>query len=809
MLYPHNIETKLGFDRIKNRLYELCSSTLGQQFVEKIRWSTRFDQVHKLLCQSHEMLNLLQSGHFLPRQNFYNGHPYLSALAIEGNFLTEEAYVELLLSLKAASQVIDLLAKQEPETYPQLCELAGQATKAEDGRNFDLKPSLKFLELVLDERGKLRDNASEELQQIRRAFGQTEIELRKKLETIFKHARNSGWIGDDFSLTVRGGRMVIPLAAEFKRKIKGFIHDESDTGKTIYMEPTEVLELNNQLRELQAAERRAIVKILQNLATALRPSIPQLKRSYTFMGLVDFIAAKAQLAMELKAILPHLQAKPYLNLLQARHPLLYLSFVITNKKVVPLNMQITDSQRVLLVSGPNAGGKSVMLKTVGLLQYMLQCGLLVPVAEGSTMGVFKKLFIDIGDEQSIENDLSTYSSHLSNMRFFTENADAQSLYLIDEFGTGTEPALGGAIAEAILEELHNSQAFGVINTHYGNLKTYANKTEGLSNAAMRFDAEALEPLFELEIGQPGSSFALEIAQKIGLKKKILHSAKQKLGGKQVNLEKLLKELEIEKRVFAEKNIENASTERKLKENLAQYSQLKEVLESQKKTIINTAKLEAKTLLKEANQRIEQTIKNIKEAKAEKETTKIERQELEVFEQKTLKIEVQKPSPKPQIVPEAGSVEVGSLVRIKGQDTVAEVLALKGKDAQLAIGGLNSTIKLNRLEKISRKEYRLATQTIDSSPPSRKGVDLNQKMAAFSFNVDIRGQRADEALQAVDSLIDEALLLGYNELRIVHGKGDGILRQMVRQRLKTYKQVASLSDEHPDRGGAGVTLVSML
>jgi DNA mismatch repair protein MutS2 len=540
----------------------------------------------------------------------------------------------------------------------------------------------------------------------------------------------------------------------------------------------------------------------------IRPFVPNLRKSYTFLGIIDFLRAKALLAIEMEAILPEMQQKPSIHLILARHPLLFLAYQKTDKKIVPLNLQMPENEHILLVSGPNAGGKSVMLKTVGLIQYMLQSGLLVPVGEATLLGFFKNIFIDIGDEQSLENDLSTYSSHLTNMKFFLEKTDEKTLFLIDEFGTGTEPSLGGAIAESILEELLKTKAFGIINTHYTNLKAFADKNKGLINGAMRFDAEHLEPLFDLEIGKPGSSFALEIAQKIGLKAKVIHQAKQKLGFKQVNFEKMLKELEIEKKIFSEKNVENAVKERALKQNLEQYTQLKEILESQKKSILNSAKAEAKQLVLAANQKIEKAIKDIKELKADKEITKIVREDLQIFEKESLRIEPITTAPKElEYQLDKGEITIGSLVRVKGQETVGEVIGLRGKDIEVAIGSLKTNIKLNRLEKISKKEFKKIV-TEETPIPKMRGVDLNEKMANFSFNLDIRGKRGDEALQEVDYFLNDAIMLGYPELRIVHGKGDGILRNLIRNQLKSYKQVGQMTDEHPDRGGAGVTIVKM-
>lgn len=815
MLYPNTIEQKLGFDRIKALLNELCISALGRSFVAKMRFTDKFDLVQKMVNQTAEMKNILAFDSPFPAQNYFDVTIQLNKLAIEGSFLIEEEFFDLMLSLKTIQDCIEYLQKREASQYPNLHELCGMAVEVPIDKStkkplpkFEIKDIFWAISKIIDERGKLKDNASEDLQRIRKAIYSLENELRKKLDSILKHARNSGWITDDFSLTVRNGRMVIPLAVEHKRKIKGFIHDESDTGKTVFMEPAEILELNNEIKELESAERREIIRILIALSTQIRPFVPALKKCYTFLGIIDFIRAKANLAIEMEAILPKTIDKPVLSLAKTRHPLLWLSYHKLGKKVVPLTLQMPDNEHILLVSGPNAGGKSVMLKTIGLVQYMHQSGLLVPVTENSVMGHFRHIFIDIGDEQSLENDLSTYSSHLTNMKFFLENTDAKTLFLIDEFGTGTEPSLGGAIAESILEELVKSKAFGVINTHYTNLKAFADKNQGILNGAMRFDSEHLEPMFDLEIGKPGSSFALEIAHKIGLKKQVVHNAKQKLGTKQVNFEKMLKELEIEKKIFQEKNLENSIKERALAQNLEQYTQLKDLLEGQKKAIINTAKLEAKQLVKDANQKIENVIKDIKEFKADKEITKVVREELEVFEKKELEII----KPKAQIIKdeyqlEKGEIIVGSLVRIKGQDTVGEVIGQRGKEFEVAIGGLKTTIKPNRLEKISKKEFKKLAA--DEAPvKSLTGIDLNEKMINFTFNLDIRGKRGESALQEVDNFLDDAIILGYPELRIVHGKGDGILRTLIRNHLKGYHQVLSMTDEHADRGGAGVTIVKM-
>lgn len=814
MLYPTSLENKLGFDAIRERLKEACVSPLGQDYVEKIRFTDNAQLIDKLLRQTTEFKQIVQYEPDFPNSNYIDVRAHLSRARVEGLALTEAEFFDLKLALRTVQECLRFLSRHsdarqgdskrdETGNFPFLRELAGPISLD--------KKLTDSLERVIDDRGNVRDSASPELASIRRRIIGEQANLRKRLDSILRQARQAGWIPDDLSLTVRGGRLVIPIAAEHKRKIKGFIHDESQTGQTVFLEPAEVFDANNEIRELEYEERREIYRILLALTDQIRPHLDDLRKAVNFLAQIDFIRAKAKLAVQLDASMPKLVERPLVNWTNARHPLLYLSFVKQGKTVVPLQVRLDEKARILIISGPNAGGKSVALKTIGLLQYMLQCGLLVPMDDFSEMGVFQNLFIDIGDEQSLENDLSTYSSHLTSMKQFLIGANKRTLFLIDEFGTGTEPGLGGAIAESILEDLAKSGAYGVINTHYTNLKVMADKTPGLVNGAMRFDGEHLEPLYQLEIGRPGSSFAFEIAQKIGLPKGVIDRAKEKLGTQQVNFEKLLKELDIEKRVFSEKNLEISINQRKLAQQLAEYTALKTRLDNEQKKIVNDAKLKAKTLVQEANQRIENTIREIKENKAERTATKQVRQELERFEQKELKPEpVLVEAPKPledEFENDNGAIAVGSYVRIAGQNAIGEVISLRGKDAEIRIGDLKSTVKLNRLEKVSRKTFKEATEVRDDRPRSQ-GVDMNEKMQNFSFNLDIRGKRGEEALGEVDRFFDDALMLGYPELRIVHGKGDGILRTLVRNHLRGYKQVARMEDEHADRGGAGVTIVKM-
>ncbi len=801
MLYPNTIEQKLGFDKLREKLKEACISPLGIGFVEKIRFSDNFSMVEKLVSQTAEMKRIIEIGENFPSQNYLDVTPFLKRAAIQGMLLTQSEFSDIRVSLQTIRLCLRFFESQEPGTFPLLSEYA-KSVKIE-------KAITDAIDRVIDDRGQVRDSASTELSRIRKQLISEQAGIRKKLDTMLRSAKSNGWISEDVSLTVRNGRMVIPVASEHKRKLKGFVHDESATGQTVFIEPTDVFESNNEIRELEYEERREINRILLQLTDLLRPFVPDLQKAYSFLGLMDYLRAKARLAIEMNAIYPQFTNRQFVDWRNARHPLLHLSFQKQGKKVVPLNIELQEKERILIVSGPNAGGKSVALKTVGLIQYMFQCGLLVPMEDGSSMGFFQNIFIDIGDEQSLENDLSTYSSHLTNMRHFLTLANKRTLFLIDEFGTGTEPGLGGAIAEAILEDLTKSGAYGVINTHYTNLKVLADKTAGLVNGAMRFDGEHLEPLYQLEIGRPGSSFAFEIASKIGLPNSVINRAKEKLGTQQVNFEKLLKELDIERKVFADKNIQLGIKERKLANELADYTTLRSSLENNQKKIVNEAKQKAKTLLSDANQLIENTIREIKENKAEKEKTKTVRGELEKFNKKNLVIEqVEVPVQEEEVFEaESGAIAVGSYVRISGQTAIGEVLVLKGKDAEIRIGDLKSTIKLNRLEKVSNKTYRNATGE-KNLKTSAKGVDMNERMLNFSFNLDMRGKRGEEALGLVDQFMDNAIMLGYDELRIVHGKGDGILRTLVRNHLKGYSHVAGMQDEHPDRGGAGVTIVKL-
>ena len=794
MLYPSNLEQKVNFIKIKELLKGECTSSLGQGYVDQITFSKDFGLVQRLLDQTEEFRQLLLAGEPFPSSHFTNLNPYLEKAKLEGAFLEQDEFQEIKLALQTLQSCISFFQKFG-DSYPTLKALLGLLL------DLDLK-LLREIDQVLDEKGKLRSNASKELQLIRTQLLYEESRLRKVMERVFKEARAKGLVPDDSAMTIRGGRMVIPIAAENKRKLRGFIHDESATGQTVFMEPEEALDINNEIRDLEYMEKREIIRILTKLTNQLRPNIPALRKATNFLGVFDFIRAKARFALKTNSVKPILTQERRLSWYDARHPILEISLKAQGKQVVPLNLKLDHHKRLLLISGPNAGGKSVALKTVALLQYMLQCGLLLPVHPDSNCSLFDHLFIDIGDEQSLENDLSTYSSHLMSMKHFSQFANKKTILFIDEFGTGTEPQFGGAIAESILLSLAKLGAYGVITTHYGNLKQLAEKQQGLVNGAMRYDVEKFEPLYQLEIGKPGSSFALEIASKIGLSKEIVAYAKQQIGEERVRYDRLLTQLENEKNQYAQLLKEIKEKESLLSAKLKEYGLLKDTLEQTKKQYIQEAKLEAKSLLDQANKKIESVIREIKEGKAEKVVTKNLRKELNVFKEEVKPEKVTLKDPEIQVV--GGQIQLGDWVRLKDNGAIGEVLLLKNKDADLLIGDLKSTVKLSRLEKIAKNTAKKELKSIEK----RGSYQTTAKMMDYSTNLDLRGKRGEEVLPMIQSFIDEGFMLGIKNLRIVHGKGDGILREVTRNLLRSMSQVGKLEDEHADRGGAGVTLITL-
>ncbi|MEX2511789.1 MAG: Smr/MutS family protein [Cyclobacteriaceae bacterium] len=793
-LYPDNLEEKINFDKIRLLIKDECTSTLGAAFVQKITFSRDQRLLSKLLEQTDEFRRILISGDPFPSSNYINIYPYLKRAKIEGTFLFEDEFHEIRLGLKTLEGCVIFFNKFS-EDYPQLFQLLGMVAD-------DLSLT-KSIEKVIDEKGKIRNNASQELNLIRTQLAYEENRIRKVLDHIYRSVKAQGFTPEDASVTIRGGRMVIPVLAEYKKRIKGFIHDESATGQTVYLEPAEVLDINNEIKDLEYMERREIQKILTQLTDVVRGFIPDLKRAFHFLGMIDFIRAKARFAVKIDAINPVLENGKEMNWEKARHPLLEMALKAQNKSIVPVTLHLDSNKRLLVISGPNAGGKSVTLKTVALVQYMFQCGLLVPMDARSKCCIFDQFFIDIGDEQNIENDLSTYSSHLMNMKHFALHANKKTVFFIDEFGTGTEPQFGGAIAEALLLSFNKSGAFGIVTTHYGNLKELASKSHGMVNGAMRYDVDRLEPLYELEIGKPGSSFAFEIAGKIGIPREIILHAKAQVGETRVRYEKLLLKVESEKNKYEELLSDLQRKDRILSLRLEEYNSLKNTLDSHQKSIINEAKIQAKALLEAANRKIENTIKSIKETQADKETTKKLRKDLDQHKV-ALKPEKKAPEEKKTIEILKGEILPGDQVRVKDNGALAEVLKIKGKNAEIMIGDLKSNVQMSRLEKISNTSLKKEKRAGEK----RTSYDAMAKMKDFSPNLDIRGKRGEEILTLVQNFIDEGHMLGMKELKVIHGKGDGILRELTRNMIRKMPSVQGYGDEHADRGGSGITLIQL-
>jgi DNA mismatch repair protein MutS2 len=782
MLYPSNSTDKLGFTEVKELIKAHCLSDMGRQMVDKIQVMNNYDQIRKFLYQANEFKNILENDAPLPIHHFFDIKSLANKAKIEGAFLSEEEFYQVQASLTTVFAVIGYFNEREGQ-YPNL-EALFEHLPIE-------KAILKKIDLVIDQKGKIRPNASRDLQEITSGIAKAEQEARKKIDIIFKSATGNGWTADG-SLTVRDGRLCIPLLAENKRKLKGFIHDESASGQTVYMEPEEVFTLNNKIRDLEFERRREIVKILMALTDDLRPYVPLLLSYHSLLTKLDFVRAKALFAIDIEGNMPEVVNDARLKLTNARHPLLLLNFKREGKIVVPLNVQIDEGTRIIVVSGPNAGGKSVCMKTVGLLQMMVQAGLLISAAEGSVAGVFKQLFVDIGDDQSIESDLSTYSAHLSKMKNFVEQANGKTLILIDEFGTGTDPQFGGPIAEAVLESLNHKKVKGMVTTHYSNLKIFASHTEGIENASMLFNNVEMKPLYMLEVGKPGSSYAFEIAQKIGLPQNVLNLAKNKVSAGQKKVDTLLVDLEREKKEIFDTKQKLDKQQRHVNALLAENEKLKSYLEENKKALIKDAKEQAKNIILNANKLIENTISEIKSSNADKETTRTLRE--------NLNIELQKNTVKPAVVkslPADEELKPGDWVKLTDSETTGQVIELIKDNVVIAIGDLRTVAKRKRVMKISK-----------SSVPKeiRKSYSQTNDMASFSPEIDVRGMRTEDALSNIERLFDRAIMMGFGNLKIIHGKGDGILRKMIRQYLKKYDQVDRMEDEHADRGGDGITYV---
>lgn len=819
MFYPSNFEQKTGFDKIRLLISDRCLSPLGKERVADMTFLTDYKIIGDKLEQVDEFVRIQQGEEDFPANYFFDVRYSLKRIRPEGTWLDERELFDLKRSLQTIHDIIRFFrpAGEEEIKYPALTALAGDIL---------VFPQLiGKIDTILDKFGKVKDSASPELQTIRREITVTMSNISRSLQSILRSAQGEGVVDKDVTPTMRDGRLMIPVAPAFKRKIKGIVHDESATGKTVFIEPEVVVETNNRIRELEGEEKREIIRILTDFTNLIRPAAPDILQSYEFLADIDFIRAKALFALEVGGIRPIVEDKQQVDWARAVHPLLYLSLKKQQKEVVPLDITLTDEKRLLIISGPNAGGKSVCLKTVGLLQYMMQCGLLVPMHERSRMGIFENLFIDIGDEQSIENDLSTYSSHLTNMKFFVKNCNGKTILLIDEFGSGTEPQIGGAIAEALLHRFNERRSYGVITTHYQNLKHFAEETPGVVNGAMLYDRHLMQPLFKLAIGNPGSSFAIEIARKIGLPEDVIAEASEKVGQDYINMDKYLQDIVRDKRYWESKRQNIRQREKRLEEVIARYEKELNEVNSQRKEIVKEAKAEAAHILSETNAKIENTIREIREAQAEKERTKQARADLQEFKErmsdkqeeddriarKMAKLkernERKKQKQKAPVQFDRDVIEVGDHVRLKGQTTPGTVLEVQDKEAVVAFGMIKSMVKLDRLEKVSKGQIKRDMQksTFISEQTSDQ---MHEKRLHFKQEIDVRGMRGDEALQTVTYFIDDAIQVGAQQVRILHGTGSGILRQLIREYLRSVPGVRSFHDEHVQFGGAGITVVEL-
>ena len=865
MIYPKNFETKIGFDEIRTLLKGHCLSTLGKEKADEIDFTDDADTINEWMEQVREFRRLQQETDSFPLNYFFDVRQSITRIRLENTHLEENELFDLRRSLETISLIVTFLNKNEgdednPEyPYPALHRLAeGVLT---------FPAMIRRIDSILDKFGKIKDSASMTLAGIRHELAQTEGGISRTLYTILHAAQRDGLVDKDVAPTMRDGRLVIPVAPGLKRRIKGIVHDESATGKTVFIEPTEVVEANNKVRELEAAERREIIRILTVFTAEVRPHVQEILDSYQFLAQIDLIRAKAELAQEMNAFEPQVQSEPHLDWIRAVHPLLQRSLARQDKKVVPLDIILTRDKRLLIISGPNAGGKSVCLKTVGLLQYMLQCGLSVPLSERSTVGVFQDIMIDIGDEQSIADDLSTYSSHLLNMKNMMRQSNERTLLLIDEFGGGTEPAIGGAIAEAVLKQFWKKQAFGVITTHYQNLKHFDEDHEGVINGAMLYDRHQMQALFQLSIGQPGSSFAIEIARKTGIPEEVISDASDIVGSEYIQSDKYLQDIVRDKRYWEGKRQTIHQHEKQLEQKIARMETEIADIEKQRKDILRRAKQQAEELLGESNRKIENAIREIRESQAEKEETKRIREELNQFRQEVDDIDTKandemiqrkmekikrrqekkknkKAQPSSNLPRGGGSsadegaaaegvslsrkgnsvidikideLTVGSTVRIKGLSSVGRIEQIDGKMATVIFGDMRTKMRVDRLEGATpqpsgggnagagaNKHADLAGQ--QSSRMTRETIDSHK--VNFRQDIDVRGMRGDEAVNAVLHYIDDAILMGASRVRILHGTGTGALRQMIRQYLATVPNVTSYRDEHVQFGGAGITVVEL-
>ena len=852
VIYPNNFEHKIGFDEIRRLLKERCLSTLGKEKVDEMSFSTDGREINEWLTQVREFRRLQETKDDFPMQYFFDVRESIKRIRLENTHLEEDEVWDLRRSLETIANIVRYLEQGAEESatgelnypYPALHQLTEGVTT--------FPATIRRIDSILDKFGKIKDSASMTLAGIRHDLEKTQGSISRTLYTILHAAQKDGIVEKDAAPTMRDGRLVIPVAPQVKRRINGIVHDESATGKTVFIEPTEVVEANNKVRQLEAEERREIIRILTVFTDEIRPHVKEILDSYQFLAKIDLIYAKAEWAKLSKAFEPVVSDLPHIDWIKAIHPLLQLSLEKQGKKVVPLDIILTQEKRILIISGPNAGGKSVCLKTTGLLQYMLQCGISIPVGERSTCGMFKSILIDIGDEQSIENDLSTYSSHLMNMKQMMKQANEHSLLLIDEFGGGTEPTIGGAIAEAMLKQFWQKKTFAVITTHYQNLKHFAEDHPGVVNGAMLYDRHEMQALFQLSIGQPGSSFAIEIARKTGIPEEVIKDASDIVGSDYIQSDKYLQDIVRDKRYWEGKRQTIHQHEKSLEGHIQRYESNLEEIDRERKQILKRAQQQADELLAEANRKIENAIREIREAQAEKERTREIREELQEFREqvtsddqqglmseedfaKKLRQMEERKARKAKRKAEKGEqermaseklaahartstsdqsrpLEKGDVVRIKGTTSIGEIESLQGKLVTVIFGGLRSKVKLEQLERADASKA--------PKPTTMKHADLAVKTSRitrdtmedhrqnFHQDLDVRGMRGDEAVNAVMHFIDDSILVGMSRVRILHGTGTGVLRQLIRQYLGTVPNVSHYRDEHVQFGGAGITVVDL-
>ncbi|UKK53384.1 endonuclease MutS2 [Prevotella sp. E2-28] len=857
MIYPNNFEHKIGFDDIRTLLKERCQSSLGRNMVDEITFSSDAAEVNEWMQQANEFRRLKETTDDFPMQYFFDMRESVARIRLAGTHLEENEVFDLRRSLETISNIVIYLNKGNASendekvtyTYPALQRLTTDI--------MTFPAMIRRIDSILDKYGKIKDGASMTLASIRHELSKTEGSISRTLYTILHAAQRDGLVDKDAAPTMRDGRLMIPVAPGLKRKINGIVHDESATGKTVFIEPAEVVEANNRVRELEAEERREVIRILTVFTDEVRPHVKEILDSYRFLAIIDLIQAKTAFAELTKAFEPKVENKPHIDWIRAIHPLLALSLEKQGKKVVPLDILLEQDKRLLIISGPNAGGKSVCLKTVGLLQYMLQCGLPIPIGDRSTCGIFQNIMIDIGDEQSIEDDLSTYSSHLMNMKQMIKNCDAHTILLIDEFGGGTEPMIGGAIAEAVLKQFWQKKTFGVITTHYQNLKHFADDHEGVVNGAMLYDRHQMQALFQLSIGQPGSSFAIEIARKTGLPEEVIKDASDIVGSEYIQSDKYLQDIVRDKRYWEGKRQTIHQHEKNLEGHIQRYESNLEEIERERKQILKRAQQQAEELLAEANRKIENAIREIKEAQAEKERTREIREELQEFRQqvqnddtrglmseedfaKKLRQMEERKARKAQRKADKAKKEEenekrqqtfgaersnandinrplqkGDTVRIKGLNTIGTIESIQGKQVTVIFGDVRTKMKAEQLERCERGKAKNeeataankhASLAIQTSKMTR--ATMEDRKYNFHQDIDVRGMRGDEAIDAVMHFIDDAILIGMSRVRILHGTGSGILRQLIRQYLNTIPNVSHFRDEHVQFGGAGITVVDI-